>query len=271
MLFICLFLNVPVVLHPWKFWNVNNLWEASSALSLCSLPRNVTNNTSILFIRSGPCLILLSSLVFLTCAIPILLILNFFASCVFDWVVAWKTTSELKSLAKAAVFFHEPLWNSKSACCLCFFCASGEAVPELRSLPTDFCQSQSVWGTHYGRPGAPRHMASHFISEWFCERLHIDETFLWKLLLQWLSDACWVCQTALGFVWLLRIFLCIKSVSLKKVHYIIPSGPVGFCGIYLHFIFLFWEMIVFFKHYNVLIVLLCTYITSWKIFKLVGS
>ncbi len=121
MLFICLFLNVPVVLHPWKFWNVNNLWEASSALSLCSLPRNVTNNTSILFIRSGPCLILLSSLVFLSCAIPILLILNFFASCVFDWVVARKTTSELKSLVKAAVFFREPLWNSKSACCLCFF------------------------------------------------------------------------------------------------------------------------------------------------------
>lgn len=59
-------------------------------------------------------LILLSSLVFLSHAIPILLILNFFASCVLDWVVARKTTSELKSLVKAAVFFREPLWNSKS-------------------------------------------------------------------------------------------------------------------------------------------------------------
>lgn len=60
-------------------------------------------------------LILLSSLDFYSRAFPTLFY------CFKFRLVAKRTSSEFKSLAKAAVFLREPLWNSKLACCLCFF------------------------------------------------------------------------------------------------------------------------------------------------------
>lgn len=123
-------------------------------------------------------LILLSSLGFLSRAFPILLILNFFSSCVLnsEW---WEEGLHLNLNPRPKQLFSSVnLCGIQNRHVVYVFCASGEAVPELCSLPTDFCQSQSVWGTHSGRPGAPWHMASRFISEWFCEGLHIDKTFL---------------------------------------------------------------------------------------------
>lgn len=171
-------------------------------------------------------LILLSSLDFLSCVFPMLLILNFFTSCFKFRVVARRATSEFKSLAKATVFFREPLWNSKSARCLSFFCAWGEAVPELHSLPTDFCQSQSVQGAHLGSgwPEASQSMASHFILEWFRGGLHIDKIFLWKLLPQWLSVACWVCQMALSD--------CTESFLYESVAFERTSAPFRITSFY---------------------------------------
>ncbi len=156
-------------------------------------------------------LILLSALVFLSRAIPILLILNFFSSCVLDskW---WQERLHLNlNPWSKQLFSSVNLCGIQNRHVVCSF------VPqEKRCRNYVPCRLLSASHNLFEAPikAGPGHRDTWraTFSEWFCQGLHIDKTFLWKLLLQWLSDACWVCQTALGFVWLHRIFLCIKSV-----------------------------------------------------------
>lgn len=109
-------------------------------------------------------LILLSSLDFSSSAFYALHPEFLYQLC-FKFRVVARTTSEFKSLAKAAVFFREPLWNSKSARCLSFLClrrsGAGITFPADWFLPVTICsrrpfRQRLAWGI--SKRGEPLHL-----------------------------------------------------------------------------------------------------------------
>lgn len=164
-------------------------------------------------------LILLSSLNFLSSAFSMLLILNFFTSFVLnsEW---WQEGLHLNLNPSP-----KQLFSSVNLCGI-----QNQHVVSLFFVPEEkWCRNyipcRLISASHnlfkaaiYAAAGL-RHLEAWRATssqEWFRGGLHIDKIFLWKLLPQWLSVACWVCQMALGFVWLHWIFLYMRVCRLRK-------------------------------------------------------
>jgi len=116
----------------------------------------VTNNTSLLFIRSGSCYVLSDpSLFFFSHAFPMLLVLNFSTSCVLnsEW---WQEGLHLNlNPSPKQLFSSVNLCGIQNRHVVSLFLCLRRSSAGITSLLTDFYQSQSVQGAHLGGRAIP--------------------------------------------------------------------------------------------------------------------